>query len=68
MRPAGLARAALAIATLLVAGCGESERPIGGRSTVLNDKATLSNPLNVVGKGKPRLTDRRSPDSQRTGR
>ena len=63
---------AFAIAAMTVSGCGQGgERPIGGKGppASINEKANLSNPLNVVGsKGKSRLADRQATASRRLGR
>jgi hypothetical protein len=61
---------ALATAAMAAGGCGEVERKIGGQGppASIDQKANLSNPLNVVGKGKPTLADRRSAASRRLGR
>jgi hypothetical protein len=63
---------AFALAAMTVSGCGQGgERPIGGQGppASINEKANLSNPLNVVGgKGKSRLADSQSTTSRRLGR
>jgi hypothetical protein len=63
---------AFALAAMGVAGCGQGgERPIGGKGppASINEKANLSNPLNVVGsKGKSPLADRQATASRRLGR
>jgi hypothetical protein len=71
MRMRVLLTLAFAMGAMTVSGCGEGERKIGGQGppSSINQKANLSNPLNVVGsKGKPGLADRRSAVPQRLGR
>lgn len=68
MRTRILLTSALAVAAMSAAGCSQGERPIGGESrpASINQKANLSNPLNVVGtRGKPQVADRRSPAARR---
>ncbi len=61
-----------AIAAMTSIGCGQGgERPIGGQGppASINEKANLSNPLNVAGsKAKSPLADRQATASRRPGR
>jgi hypothetical protein len=72
MRTRVLWSSALAVAAMIVTGCSEGERPVGGEGTPssITQKANLSNPLNVVGnsKGKPQVADRRPAASRPLGR